>query len=72
MRGVIANTTEEGRMIVLVMHSAGGFIGSQAAQELRIEERADRDRSGGVAKLVFLAGAVFPKGHEHGPLPFFD
>ena len=58
--------------VVLVTHSAGGFLGSNAIQKLGSRERAERGEKGGVIKIVFLAGAVWEEGFEHGPLPFFD
>ncbi|PYI11019.1 alpha/beta-hydrolase [Aspergillus sclerotiicarbonarius CBS 121057] len=52
--------------VILVLHSAGGFLGSAAMEGLS----KSAVRKGGVVKIVFLSGAVFPEGYEHQPLPF--
>lgn len=63
---------EEGREILLVLHSAGAFLGSMAIEGLSCKERSTAGQKGGVTKIVFLAGAVWEEGFQHGPLPFFD
>ena len=60
---------ESGKKVVMVMHSGGGFIGSNAIEGLGISARGEA--KGGIIKLVFLAAAVFPEGFKHSPLPFF-
>ena len=56
--------------VVLVLHSAGGFIGSNAMEGLSIKARKEKGQQGGVRGIVFISGAVFPEGFQHGPLPF--
>jgi len=56
--------------VILVMHSGGGFIGSNAIEGLGSRERKEKGMKGGVVKIVFLAAAVFPVGFRHGALPF--
>ncbi|KAJ5720795.1 uncharacterized protein N7483_008729 [Penicillium malachiteum] len=63
----IKTILEGGNNIILVLHSAGGFIGSEAIEGL--DKRSRRDKHG-VVGIVFLARAVFPEGYEHQPLPF--
>lgn len=63
-----ANGTE----VLLVLHSAAGFLGSMAVRDLTAPERKTSGLSGGVVGIVFLAGAVWAEGFQHGPLPFFD
>lgn len=58
----------QGEDVVLVLHSAGGFLGSEAMEGLSKKMR-DGEK-GGVIGIVFLSGAVFPEGYEHQPLPF--
>lgn len=72
IRAVIAPLVEDGKELLLVLHSAGGFLGSSAIKGLSVQERKAEGKPGGVCKLVFLAGAVFEEGFRHGPLPFFD
>ncbi|KAL8644577.1 MAG: hypothetical protein Q9210_007185 [Variospora velana] len=72
IRSVIAPLVEEGREVLLVLHSAGAFLGSMAIEGLSRKERMAAGQGGGVVKIVFLAGAVWDEGFQHGPLPFFD
>ncbi|KAJ5703611.1 hypothetical protein N7493_011536 [Penicillium malachiteum] len=63
----IEGVLETGNDALLVLHSAGGFLGSEAMQGL---DKKSRGEEPGVVGIVFLAGAVFPEGYEHQPLPF--
>lgn len=58
--------------VLLVLHSAGAFLGSMAIEGLSVKERQAKGQKGGVGKIVFLAGAIWPEGFMHGPLPFFE
>ena len=58
--------------VLLVLHSAGGYLGCMAIEDLSVAERKVGGKKGGVGKIVFLAGAVWPEGYMHGPLPFFE
>ena len=66
----IAEVVNEEKTITLVLHSAGGFLGSNAIQELDIKTRQQKGLKGGVSMIVFLAGGVLPEGFEHTSLPF--
>lgn len=73
IRSVIAPLVEQNhKEIVLVLHSAGGFLGSMAIEGFSVKERKQEGKDGGVSKIVFLAGAVWEEGFRHGPLPFCD
>ena len=61
-----------GQKVLLVLHSAGAFLGSMAIKDLSVAEREAAGKKGGVAKIVFLAGALLPEGSTHGPAPFFE
>ncbi|RAK73343.1 alpha/beta hydrolase [Aspergillus fijiensis CBS 313.89] len=67
LRAAISRMVSRGDSVVLVLHSAGGFLGCEAMQGL---DRGARGGEGGVVGIVFLAAAVFPVGLEHKPLPF--
>ena len=62
---------EEQRDVVMVLHSAGGFLGANATEGLDVPARKAKGLVGGVRKMVFLAGGVLPVGVKHQPLPFF-
>lgn len=75
IRSVVERVVEQygGTEVVMVLHSAGGFLGSMAIEGLSVEERKAAGREkGGVRRLVFVAGAVWEEGFRHGPLPFFE
>ncbi|KAE8394363.1 hypothetical protein ETB97_007211 [Aspergillus alliaceus] len=61
---------ERDQEVLLVLHSAGGFIGSEAMEGLDKNAREKQGRKGGVIGIVFIAGAVVPEGYVHQPLPF--
>ena len=72
LHAAIESVVAEGQEVLLVLHSAGAFLGSMAIEGLSVRERNGQGLKGGVVKIVFLAGAVWPEGYQHGPLPFFD
>ena len=70
VRKQIEVIVEKNEDVVLVLHSAGGFIGSNAMEGLSAKTRKEKGQQGGVKGIVFISGAVFPEGFTHGPLPF--
>ncbi|RAL15206.1 alpha/beta hydrolase [Aspergillus homomorphus CBS 101889] len=72
VRAVLSeHVTERNEEVILVLHSAGGFIGSAAMEGgLSRPAREQVDLAGGVTKTIFISGAVFPEGHKHHLLPF--
>ncbi|KAI1327028.1 alpha/beta-hydrolase [Xylariaceae sp. FL0255] len=56
--------------ILLVLHSAAGFIGSNAMQGLGAPERVAAGKRGGVARILFLAAGVAPLGSDQFGGPF--
>ncbi|KAJ5097406.1 hypothetical protein N7456_008127 [Penicillium angulare] len=70
IRTQIQRLVSENEDIVLVLHSAGAFLGSEAMQGLSKKELEAQGQKGGVTGIVFIAGAVFPEGYHHQPLPF--
>ena len=71
IRATVTTLVENGQVVLLVLHSAGGFLGSNAIEGLSVGARQEAKLQGGVGKIVFLTGAVFPEGFRHAPLPFF-
>lgn len=61
---------EEEKDVVLVSHSAGGFLGMAAVQGLT--RRGREGQKGGVVGYVFIAAAIMEVGYVHVDLPFFD
>ncbi|KAF4969509.1 hypothetical protein FSARC_3295 [Fusarium sarcochroum] len=67
---VVEQAGEDG--VVVVMHSAGGFIGSGALKGLTRKARDAAGKPGGVVRIIFLTAGVAPEGFVQGPMPFFD
>ncbi|PGH30940.1 hypothetical protein GX50_06297 [[Emmonsia] crescens] len=47
---------DEGKDVILVMHSYGGFVGSESAKGLLKKDRLAQSKAGGIVHLVYLAG----------------
>lgn len=63
---------DAGTEVIMVLHSAGGFLGSSAIEGLSRKARAAQGLEGGIAYLVILTGALVAEGTPHGHRPFFD
>lgn len=73
IRAQIEPLITAGRDVVLVMHSAGGFLGCNAVEGwARGAARRRQGAEGGVVRLVFLAAGLLPEGEVHGDLPFMQ
>ncbi|MCJ1395230.1 hypothetical protein MMC18_008113 [Xylographa bjoerkii] len=71
VRATVEKLVMVGNDVVMVMHSAGGFLGSNAIEGLSANARVEKGLKGGVTHIVFLCAGVYPVGFTHEPLPFF-
>ena len=71
IRSTVSKLVDDGQHVVLVLHSAGGFLGSNAIEGLSLKARQEKQIPGGVSKIVFVAAGIAPEGFKHAPLPFF-
>ena len=55
---------EQGREVIVVMHSYGGFAGSAALRGLSKAERHEQGLSGGIMALVYLAAWMLDEGQS--------
>jgi len=62
IRGVLETLANEGKQIVLVVHSYGGLTGANAVQGLGWNQRAKDGKTGGVILYVYLSAFVTPLG----------
>ena len=60
---------DAGEEIIMVLHSAGGFLGSNAIEGLSTRSLGSKRA---VRHMVFLTAALYPEGFNFGPLPFFE
>jgi pimeloyl-ACP methyl ester carboxylesterase len=63
---------DEEKTVILVCHSAGGFLGSGTIEGLSAKNLKKKGAKGGVAKIVFLAAGLAAEGYVHGKMPFMD
>jgi pimeloyl-ACP methyl ester carboxylesterase len=63
---------DEEKTVILVCHSAGGFLASGAIEGLSAKNLEKKGGKGGVAKFVFLTAGLAAEGYVHGKMPFMD
>ena len=61
VRRLVEILADQGRPIIMVMHSYGGVVGCNALEGLDIKSRASNGKTGGVAQLIGLAAHIHPK-----------
>ncbi|KAK9367905.1 hypothetical protein V1509DRAFT_624735 [Lipomyces kononenkoae] len=73
IRQVVEPLCKARMRIILVCHSAGGFLGSAAVKNLEVGGTQTGHGGGGVEKLIFVtAGLVAPGQEAPASLPFMD
>ena len=72
VRSKVVEYVDKEQEVLLVLHSAGGFIGSNAIEDLDVGTRRRKGIKGGVSKIVFIAGGLLLEGAEHNPPPVFE
>ncbi|KAI1383533.1 Alpha/Beta hydrolase protein [Hypoxylon trugodes] len=71
VRDFLTPYLDQGRKVVVVAHSFGGIIASQASVGLTLEDRAARGLQGGIASVVFVAALTEAKhGRPDQVVPF--
>ncbi|KAI8628592.1 Alpha/beta hydrolase fold-1 [Xylariaceae sp. FL1651] len=60
-RQVLQRLCDEGKKIVLVVHSYGGCPGATASEGFSYRQRAAEGKKGGIVMFVYLAAFVIPK-----------
>jgi alpha-beta hydrolase superfamily lysophospholipase len=64
----IEDLVSAGKDVVVVAHSYGGMVATDAAQGLSTAARADQGLAGGVSRIVYLASIVAEVGETAGEL----
>ncbi|KAJ4303192.1 hypothetical protein N0V90_002085 [Kalmusia sp. IMI 367209] len=63
----IRKLVDDGKTVVLAMHSYGGLVGAEAVPEdLTLANRKERGLPGGVSHLFYFSAFVMPKGQSIG------
>ncbi|KAI6249108.1 putative hydrolase R7 [Erysiphe necator] len=78
VREVVTQTIEKSQEVILLCHSYGGLVGSNAAKGLDVHTRSKQGSLGGIKKIIFLSAFVIPSGKSlfdllgGQPLPWMD
>lgn len=64
VRKVLIPLVDEGKEVALIGHSSGGISMSGATEGLDVTSRKAGGKQGGVARCIFLAAFVLPKGQS--------
>ncbi|GKT46684.1 uncharacterized protein ColSpa_06865 [Colletotrichum spaethianum] len=62
LRSTLETLADAGKEIVLVVHSYGGMVGSNAIEGLGYQQRAANNETGGVIMLMYLTAFAAPNG----------
>lgn len=62
LRAKLERLADEGREIVLVLHSYGGIVGGCGVEGVEFAERAKQGKRGGVVMLVYMCALTGVKG----------
>ncbi|KAL8894999.1 MAG: hypothetical protein Q9207_008340 [Kuettlingeria erythrocarpa] len=72
VRSEVTQVIKAGHSVIVVMHSAGGFIAPEGLQGLLAPDIAQSGGSGGVTSLVFMAAPCMSLGEVAPPAPWFE
>jgi pimeloyl-ACP methyl ester carboxylesterase len=64
VRGQLDQLLEEGKEVVLILHSYGGVVGTEAAAGLGLKARQKNGQTGGVIGLFYMAAFILAKGES--------
>ncbi|KAI0514724.1 Alpha/Beta hydrolase protein [Xylaria bambusicola] len=62
LRSQLVKLVDEGKEIVLVAHSYGGIVASNAVDGLSIEQRAAQGKQGGIILVLYLSALIVTAG----------
>ena len=62
VRDQVITLMDESREVVMLLHSYGGVVGTEAAKGLSTNERAKRGLKGGIIHLIYMCGFMLQVG----------
>ncbi|KAI1197245.1 alpha/beta-hydrolase [Nemania serpens] len=62
VRNYVESLVRAGRTVVVMMHSYGGQVGTNALHGLGAETRAKQGQPGGISHLIYMAAYALPEG----------
>ncbi len=66
VRNLVLSLIERSREVVMLLHSYGGAVGTEAVKGLSVSERANEKLHGGVIHLIYLCGFMLQVGESVG------
>ena len=71
VRREVSKLADEGKSVLLIGHSYGGWLATQSANpELERQIRVQRGEEGGALGIFFISGHVLPNGQSIGSFLF--
>jgi hypothetical protein len=62
VRGIIESVVDQGKDVLVVTHSYGGVVGTEAAKGVSKAERQADGKLGGITRIAYLTSIVPPEG----------
>ncbi|BBN05663.1 protein MpPSK [Marchantia polymorpha subsp. ruderalis] len=62
VRSYVEKLVNDGKAVVVIMHSYGGQVGTNALHGLGLQERAKAAKAGGVSHLIYMCAFALPEG----------
>ncbi|KAH7124689.1 Alpha/beta hydrolase fold-1 [Dactylonectria macrodidyma] len=69
LRNVLEALADQGKQIVLVVHSYGGLVGANAVRGLGYEQRQKEGKAGGIITFLYLTAFVTPGSYVFADTP---
>lgn len=70
VRALVEPVVDAGQEVLMVLHSAGGVIGSAALKGLCAPQRKEEGKMGGVTHIIFLCAGILVEDQDIPELPF--
>lgn len=64
VRDRVISLVEQSREVMMLLHSYGGAVGTEAVKGLSARERASEGRSGGVVRLIYMCAFMLQPGES--------
>lgn len=64
VRDIATSLADDGKEIVVLMHSYGGMVGTDALYDMSVSSRAEAGLKGGVKRLVYMCAFIPQKGQS--------
>ena len=66
VRSQVIALIDQSREVMMLIHSYGGAVGTEAVKDLSLRERAAKGQQGGVIRLIYMCGFMLQVGESVG------